>query len=123
MKDAIEDFLDRTIGKPARKALEQVAHAVMGALAGSVLCAIWLGVERVFGFTAAGVYLPAAIAGALIAGTLREYWQNVGDAPDHETLFVVADVPINSDLLVDLLAFLIGGGVAGGIWLAFAIGT
>lgn len=118
-KDTAEDFLDRTIGKPARKALEQVGHGLMAAAVGSVLAAAWWGIQSATGISIPVVYLVLVVVGGLAAGLVREYFQNRGDGRDHTTLFMIGDVPINSNMLIDILAYFIGSAVGGLIWMVF----
>ena len=105
MKDAIEGFLDNTIGKSGRKALEQVAHALMAGIP-AFLAVNWLPDGLAW-------QLPTAISLALLTGGVREYFQNVGDDPDDETLFSLGNLPVNGDMLLDMGAYGVGGVVAG----------
>lgn len=107
MKDAIEGFLDSTIGKPARKALEQVAHALMVGIP-ALLAVNWLPDGLAW-------QLPIALSLALLGGGVREYFQNVGDDPDDSTLFSLGNVPVNGDMLLDMGAYGVGG-LAGGFF-------
>ena len=105
----IEEWLDRVVGKKVRKALEQLGHALMSGL--PALTVPYLGLL---------IGLPAASAAALgatvgmILGLTREYIQNIGDAPDETTLFVIEDLPVNKDMLIDITAYFIGA-VTGGL--------
>ena len=105
MKDAIEGWLDDKIGKSGRKALEQVAHAFMAAVP-AFLAVNWLPDGLAW-------QIPTALVVALLAGGIREYFQNVGDTPDDETLFSLGNVPVNGDMLLDMGAYGIGGVIAG----------
>ena len=105
MKDLVEDFLDGLIGKPGRKLLEQVAHALMAGVP-AFLAVNWLPDGLAW-------QIPTALVVALLTGGVREYFQNVGDAPDEGTLIVIARVPVNRDLLVDTGAYGSGGLCAG----------
>lgn len=111
LKDKIEDRIDATIGKPARKALEQVAHALMVGIP-AFLAVNWLPDGLAW-------QLPIAVSLALLAGGVREYFQNVGDDPDDETLFSLGNVPVNGDMLLDMGSYGVGGVVAG--LLGFAV--
>ena len=121
----LESWLDRTIGKPARKALEQVAHAFFGALAALVVTSpIYLVAEfEPFGLTATFSW-PFALAGlmaAIVGGAAREIDQNIGDEPDGETLFLIGALPVNMNMLLDMLFYAVGGAVVSGIFLALAL--
>ena len=111
MKDTIEGWLDDKIGKSGRKALEQVAHALLAGIP-AFLTVNWLPLPI-------GASVGLAVALALLLGGVREYLQNVGDEPDDETLFTLGKLPVNGDMLLDMAAYGIGGVVAG--LLGFAI--
>ena len=116
MKDAIEGWLDDKIGKTGRKTLEQAGHFLM---AGSpaFLAVNWLPDGLAWQIPAAILIallgIPAPLPIWLNWGASREYFQNVGDAPDDGTLIVIARVPVNRDLLVDTGAYGSGGVAAG----------
>lgn len=111
MKDAIEGWLDATIGRPGRKFLEQVAHAIMAGIP-AFLVVNWLP-------SGLSWQIPTAIVFALFVGGIREYFQNIGDEPDEDTLFQVGDLPVNGDMLLDMGAYGCGGMLAG--FLGFAL--
>ena len=48
-----------------------------------------------------------AIVGLLL-GLVREYFQNVGDEPDEDTLFTIGDLPVNKNMLWDITFYAIG---------------
>lgn len=111
-KDKAEDFIDGLIGKPARKVLEQVGHALMAGVP-AFLAVHWLPID---GPWKLGLAVLVAVVGLPYAwGAAREYTQNVGDPPDEKTLFSIGRVPINPNMLLDMLAYAIGGGFAGGL--------
>jgi hypothetical protein len=105
LKGIIEDTLDDLIGRRARKWLEQAAHAALGGIP-AFLAVNWLPL----GFWPS---VGLAVALAALIGAVLEYLQNAGDERDQTTLFVVARVPINGDLLLDMAAYVAGGAVAG----------
>ena len=111
MKDTIEDFLDDLIGKSGRKFLEQIAHALMAGVP-AFLVVNWLPDGLAW-------QIPTGIVFAMLLGGIREYFQNVGDEPDDETLFSLSDVPVNGDMLLDMGAYGCGGMLAG--FLGFAL--
>lgn len=102
-------MLDRVVGKKVRKGLEQLGHSLIGGLPA-------LGVT----YLTALIGLPVASAAALgaclglLIGVAREVVQNLGDAPDEETLFVLFDsLPVNKDMLLDVTFYFIGAVVGG----------
>lgn len=110
LKDKVEDWLDDKIGRSGRKALEQVGHALMAGLP-AFLVVNWLPDGLAW-------QVPLGFLSATLLGGLREYFQNVGDAPEG-SWFVVARVPVNGDLILDMLAYGVGGIAAG--FLGFVI--
>ena len=48
-----------------------------------------------------------AIVGLLL-GLVREYFQNVGDEPDEDTLFTIGDLPVNKNMLWNITFYAIG---------------
>ncbi len=101
--DSFENAIDNTLGKPFRKAMEQVFHALIAAIVAGI---------TTWGLLELGLPVEAAAAiGAIVGlllGLVREYFQNVGDEPDEDTLFTIGDVPINKDMLWDIAFFAIG---------------
>ena len=104
-KDKAEDWLDNNLpgGKATRKKLEQVGHAALGALASVVF------------FWVPGAWIILASFGmATGVGVVREYFQNWGDPPEIDTLFIIFEqLPVNADMLIDIGFFSIGGLVFG----------
>lgn len=104
----IEDWLDQTIGRSGRKALEQVAHFLLiGFPWGCVPAGTLYGIEAlaiehrgIEGFPFWG-FLLTGLFGSLFRATWREYKQNVGDPSDETTLIRVGNLPINRDLILD----------------------
>ena len=120
IKDWFEDALDNTIGKPARKALEQVGHFAIwpGGVGGIPGAAIALGIDAIPGLEVPiGAYIVAGIVTAMALATWREYNQNIGDEPDESTFhqLKVGDkiLPINQDMVVDWVISSAGGLLAG----------
>jgi hypothetical protein len=114
LKDKFENWIDPKWGgkgKTVRKILEQFAHAAVAGACG-FLVVNWLPDGLAW-------QIPTAVVVALLLGGVREYFQNVGDEPDDETLFSLGKLPVNGDMLIDMGAYGIGGMVAG--LLGFAI--
>lgn len=107
MKDAIEDFLDRTIGRSGRKALEQVAHALMVGVP-AFLAVNWISLDLVASIGCAALM-------AICLGATREAFQNWGDEPDEDTWFSFVQLPVNGDMMLDMLAYALGGVAAGAL--------
>ena len=107
MKDAIEGFLDRIIGKPGRKTLEQVAHALMVGIP-AFLAVNWIPLDL-------GASIGCAALMAICLGATREVFQNWGDEPDEDTWFSLGQLPVNGDMLLDMLAYALGGVAAGAL--------
>ncbi len=101
--DSFENAIDNTLGKPFRKVMEQVFQALIAAVVAGI---------TTWGLLELGLPVEAAAAiGALVGlllGLVREYFQNVGDEPDEDTLFTIGDVPINKDMLWDIAFYAIG---------------
>lgn len=101
----VEYWLDTLFGRNVRKALEQVAHAIMAGVP-AFLVVNWLPIPF-------GAQVGLAVACAVLLGGIREYLQNVGDEPDETTLFSIGKLPINENMLIDMAAYLVGGVLAG----------
>ncbi len=107
----MEDFIDGLIGKPARKALEQVGHALMSGLpAGGIA----------YGLAALGVPVWAsALVGVIVGvggipyvcGIAREVTQNWGDGRDEKTRWMIGKLPINDNMLLDIAFYSVGTAV------------
>ena len=89
--------------KTVRKVVEQIGHALMAGVP-AFLVVNWLPDGLAW-------QMPIAVSVALILGGVREYFQNVGDDPEGNP--VLFGVPINGDLLLDMLAYGVGGAAAG----------
>ena len=103
----MEEWIDGLIGEPARKVLEQVGHAAMAAVpAGGVsFLLLKMGSSR----------LASALVGGftgLAAGLVREVIQNWGDGRDEKTLFMIADLPVNVNMLQDIGGYTVGTALA-----------
>ncbi len=101
--DSFENAIDNTFGKPFRKVMEQVWHALIAAIVAGI---------TTWGLLELGLPVEAAAAiGALVGlllGLVREYFQNVGDEPDEDTLFSIGDLPVNKNMLWDITFYAIG---------------
>jgi len=116
LKDKLEDWLDNTIGRPARKGIEQVGHVLMAGVP-SFLIMNWIPIGDQF--QALGAFLLAIVGIPYLWGIAREVTQNWGDEPDEETMFSLGKLPINSDMLMDIAAYSVGGALAGVVaWIA-----
>ena len=105
----MEDFIDGLIGKPARKALEQVGHALMAGIpAGAAaygLAALGLPFAAAF-----GIGVAISIIGVPYAwGFFREFTQNWGDEPDERTFLQISKLPINMNMVLDKVFYAVGG--------------
>lgn len=100
----MERWLDTLIGRRGRKILEQVGHAAMAGVP-AFLVANWLPISD-------QLQVVVAVVFGLSLGITREYFQNVGDPPDEDTLFSIGRLPINLDMIVDLSAYAVGTGLA-----------
>ncbi len=120
IKDTVEDFLDNTIGKQGRKALEQVGHFAIwpGGVGGVPGAAMVLGIDAIPGLTIPiGGYIAGGIVTAAVLATWREYKQNIGDPCDNSTIHWIKIkgqiLPINADMVVDWIISSAGGILAG----------
>lgn len=115
LKNKIEDFLDRTIGRRGRKALEQVAHFLLiGAPWGCIGAGVvwWIDSSNDTQ-SPIGVYITAGLLTAIIRATWREVAQNIGDEPDESTRLTIGRLPINRDMIIDWVITASGGIVPG----------
>lgn len=102
--------------QPWWDAVEQVAHAVM---AGIPAFLVVMGTDLFYPLAfwdSLGIAIGVAFVGQPYFwswGLAREIRQNWGDEPDETTLFRIGPLPVNLDMLIDMLAYLMGGAIAG----------
>lgn len=106
LKNTIEDWLDDTIGRQGRKALEQVAHFGIGFAWGCIPAGVlygleYLAVQAAWDSFPFWTFLACGLFGSIFRATWREYAQNIGDPSDETTIIRIGNLPINRDLIVD----------------------
>ena len=96
--------------------VEDVLHALMAGIPAFVVVMVIDLFAPLDTAPAFAIALGVAFVGQPFAwswGLAREIRQNWGDEPDDTTLFEIGPLPVNLDMLRDLLAYCAGGVIAG----------